>query len=234
MNVIANRPLKSARKAEGRRPPSARGDTARGGTDLRQRRLSGRHDPQDRRRSRRVLHRSLYALPRQGRDPAGDPCQGAVAAALLASNTEISSRPIDTVLRVRQMPEAYMRFGLREPQHTYLLAFCSVARVAETGPSLTLADLGSRCYQLFKGAVPLIAAEEGPTAHGTVDNAAPETPEFSLSMARRPLRITRHLDRVGAGRRADVGHARRAVPRLGHRLTWRCAPGAAAGGGAQV
>ena len=45
-------------------------------------------------------------------------------ATLLASNNEISTRPIDAVSRVRLMLDAYMRFGLENP-NTYLLAFCS-------------------------------------------------------------------------------------------------------------
>ena len=96
-------------------------------------------------------------------------CEGAIGA-LLASNTEISSRPIDAVNRVRQMLEAYMRFGLDNP-NTYQLAFCSTARAVEPGRYPTVADLGSRCYQLFKGAVAAIAAE-GRLRTGTVDSAA--------------------------------------------------------------
>ena len=96
-------------------------------------------------------------------------CEGAIGA-LLASNTEISGRPIDAVSRVRQMLEAYMRFGLENP-NTYQLAFCSAARVAEAGQYPTVTDLGQRCYQLFKGAVAAIASE-GRLRAGTVDSAA--------------------------------------------------------------
>jgi AcrR family transcriptional regulator len=96
-------------------------------------------------------------------------CEGAIGA-LLASNTEISSRPIDAVNRVRQMLEAYMRFGLENP-NTYQLAFCSTARAVEPGRYPTVADLGSRCYQLFVGAVAAIASE-GRLRTGTVDSAA--------------------------------------------------------------
>jgi len=47
-------------------------------------------------------------------------------AALLASNTEIAQSPIDAVSRVRLMLDAYMRFGLENP-NTYWLTFCSSA-----------------------------------------------------------------------------------------------------------
>ena len=113
-------------------------------------------------------------------------CEGAIGA-LLASNTEISSRPIDAVSRVRQMLEAYMRFGLENP-NTYQLAFCSAARVAEPGRYPTVADLGSRCYQLFKGAVAAIAAE-GRLRTGTVDSAAQALWMASHGLV--ALRITR-------------------------------------------
>jgi AcrR family transcriptional regulator len=96
-------------------------------------------------------------------------CEGAIGA-LLASNTEISGRPIDAVSRVHQMLEAYMRFGLDNP-NTYQLAFCAVARAGEAVRYPTVADLGSRCYQLFEGAVAAIASE-GRLRTGSVDSAA--------------------------------------------------------------
>ena len=47
-------------------------------------------------------------------------CEGAVGT-LLARNSAISVRPLDAVGRVRQMLDAYMRFGLDNP-NTYGLA----------------------------------------------------------------------------------------------------------------
>jgi AcrR family transcriptional regulator len=168
VNVIANRPLKSARKAKGdghmRRAEILHAaerifvsDGYQGATI---RKIADEVG---------VSSTALYMHFRDKDEILQEICEGAVAA-LLGSNTEISGRPIDAVLRVRQMLEAYMRFGLENP-NTYLLAFCSAARVAETGRYPTVADLGARCYQLFKGAVAAIAAE-GRLRTGTVDSAA--------------------------------------------------------------
>jgi AcrR family transcriptional regulator len=83
-------------------------------------------------------------------------CEGAVAT-LLASNTEISALPIDAVSRVRLMLDAYMRFGLENP-NTYRLAFCSTGQISAMRHEAT-ADLSARCYERFMGAVADIAAE---------------------------------------------------------------------------
>jgi AcrR family transcriptional regulator len=168
VNVITHRPVKSARKAKG---------------DGHLRRAEILHAAE------RIFVRDGYqgATIRKIADEVGvsstalymhfkdkdeilqEICEGATGA-LLASNTEISGRPIDAVLRVRQMLDAYMRFGLDNP-NTYLLAFGSAARVSEPGRYPTVADLGARCYDLFKGAVGAIAAE-GRLRTGTVDSAA--------------------------------------------------------------
>ena len=96
-------------------------------------------------------------------------CEGAIAA-LLASNTEIAGRPIDAVSRVRLMLDAYMRFGLDNP-NTYQLAFCAPQVEAVKGRADSVEDLAHRCYQTFKGAVADIAAE-GRLRVGDVSSAA--------------------------------------------------------------
>jgi len=84
-------------------------------------------------------------------------CGGAIST-LLASNSEISERPIDPVARVRMMLDAYMRFGLENP-NTYRLAFCAApVEVAAQRREVT-AELGARCYDRFRGAVAEIAAQ---------------------------------------------------------------------------
>ena len=167
MNVITNRPAKSARKAKGdghlRRAEILHAaerifvsDGYQGATI---RKIADEVG---------VSSTALYMHFRDKDEILQEIVEGAVAA-LLASNTEISGRQIDTVLRVRQMLDAYMRFGLDNP-NTYLLAFCSAAR-AEPGRYPKVADLGARCYDLFKGAVGAIAAD-GRLRTGTVDSAA--------------------------------------------------------------
>ena len=167
MNIIANRPVKSARKAKGdghlRRAEILHAAERIFVTDGYQgatiRKIADEVG---------VSSTALYMHFRDKDEILQEICEGAVAA-LLASNTEISSRPIDAVSRVRQMLEAYMWFGLENP-NTYQLAFCSAAP-REGDKYATVADLGSRCYQLFKGAVAAIAAE-GRLRTGTVDSAA--------------------------------------------------------------
>jgi AcrR family transcriptional regulator len=96
-------------------------------------------------------------------------CEGAVAT-LLASNTEIASRPIDAVSRVRLMLDAYMRFGLENP-NTYRLAFCSAPVQMSADRRRVAADLGERCYARFESTVADIAAE-GRLRFGDADSAA--------------------------------------------------------------
>ena len=166
MNVIASRPVKSARKAKGdghlRRAEILHAaerifvsDGYQGATI---RKIADEVG---------VSSTALYMHFRDKDEILQEICEGAIGA-LLASNTEICSRPIDSVSRVRQMLEAYIRFGLENP-NTYQLAFCASARVVE--PGSTAADLGSRCYQLWKDALAAIASE-GRLRSGTVDSAA--------------------------------------------------------------
>lgn len=84
-------------------------------------------------------------------------CEGAIGA-LLAQNTELANRPMDPVVRVRLMLEAYMRFGFENP-NTYWLTFCSAPDETSPGKHLAASELGTRCYQCFMGAIADIAAE---------------------------------------------------------------------------
>ncbi|HZC16381.1 MAG TPA: TetR/AcrR family transcriptional regulator [Caulobacteraceae bacterium] len=96
-------------------------------------------------------------------------CEGAIAT-LLASNTAISERSIDAVSRVRLMLDAYMRFGLDNP-NTYQLAFCTTPGQISAIRHEATTGLGVRCYERFVGAVADIAAE-GRLRVGDADSAA--------------------------------------------------------------
>jgi len=168
VNIIVNRPVKSARKAKGdghlRRAEILHAaerifvsDGYQGATI---RKIADEVG---------VSSTALYMHFRDKDEILQEICDGAIGA-LLASNTEISGRPIDAVNRVRQMLEAYMRFGLENP-NTYQLAFCSGPRPPETEKYAVAADMGSQCYQLFEGAVAAIASE-GRLRTGTVQSAA--------------------------------------------------------------
>ncbi|HZZ88294.1 MAG TPA: TetR/AcrR family transcriptional regulator [Caulobacteraceae bacterium] len=81
-------------------------------------------------------------------------CLGAVQA-LLSQNLEIASRPIDAVTRVRLLLEAYIRMGLEHP-NTYLLVYCAPQR---PGAQAATAEVAAKCYAAYAGVVEDIAAE---------------------------------------------------------------------------
>ncbi|MGH6985802.1 MAG: TetR/AcrR family transcriptional regulator [Caulobacteraceae bacterium] len=78
-------------------------------------------------------------------------------AELLSINSEISSRPIDAVARVRLMLEEYIRFALRNP-NAYRLVFCSNAPPGASAARGAATDIGARCSERFFGVVKEIAA----------------------------------------------------------------------------
>lgn len=89
---------------------------------------------------------------------------------LLERNTEIAGKPLDAVVRVKMMLEAYMRWGLEHP-NAYQLVY-SAPRPLSAGlwPEDTV-DLSTQCYEIFSGVVREIAAS-GRLRTGTADSAA--------------------------------------------------------------
>lgn len=89
---------------------------------------------------------------------------------LLQRNREIAGKPLDPVVRVKMMLEAYMRWGLQHP-NAYQLVY-SVPRPvsAAVWPEGTV-DLSTQCYDIFSGVVREIAAS-GRLRTGTADSAA--------------------------------------------------------------
>jgi len=89
---------------------------------------------------------------------------------LLERNSEIAARPLDPVVRVKMMLEAYMRWGMEHP-NAYHLVYCGRPSVA-TGPwSEDARDLSTQCYEIFCNVVRQIAAA-GRLRIGTADSAA--------------------------------------------------------------
>jgi len=84
-------------------------------------------------------------------------CRTAMAT-MLANNTEISRRPIDPVGRVRMMLQAYMDFGLENP-NAYRLVFCETVSESAPDRSELIGDLGDQTYECFKGVVAEMAAD---------------------------------------------------------------------------
>ena len=88
---------------------------------------------------------------------------------LLERNREIAARPLDPVVRVRMMLEAYMRWGLEHP-NAYQLVYCG--RPLSIGPwPEDTRDLSTQCYEIFCGVVREIAAA-GRLRSGAADSAA--------------------------------------------------------------
>jgi AcrR family transcriptional regulator len=90
---------------------------------------------------------------------------------LLERNREIAAKPLDPVVRVRMMLEAYMRWGLEHP-NAYQLVYSQQRPVsaATLWPEDTQ-DLSLECYNAFAGVVREIAAV-GRLRTGTADSAA--------------------------------------------------------------
>jgi len=87
---------------------------------------------------------------------------------LLERNREIAAKPLDPVVRVRMMLEAYMRWGM-EHTNAYQLVY-SAPRPRGMWPENTV-DLSTQCYEIFSGVVREIAAI-GRLRTGSADSAA--------------------------------------------------------------
>lgn len=86
---------------------------------------------------------------------------------LLERNREIAGKPLDPVVRVRMMLEAYMLWGMEHP-NAYQLVYCGRPLVP-VGPWPD--DLPTQCYDIFCGVVREIAAA-GRLRVGTSESAA--------------------------------------------------------------
>jgi len=88
---------------------------------------------------------------------------------LLDRNLEIAAKPIDAVVRLSMMLEAYMRWGMEHP-NPYQLVY-SAPRPESAVSESAAADLGAACYDVFCGVVREIAAA-GRLRNGSADCAA--------------------------------------------------------------
>jgi AcrR family transcriptional regulator len=89
---------------------------------------------------------------------------------LLERNADIAAKPLDAVVRVRMMLEAYMRWGLEHP-NAYQLVYSAPRPVSAAQWPEDTADMGAKCYEIFSGVVREIAAS-GRLRTGTADSAA--------------------------------------------------------------
>jgi len=89
---------------------------------------------------------------------------------LLATNSEIARRPVDPVVRVKMMLQAYMTWGFENP-NAYQLVYCQRGPVSNTPWPEGAADLSRQCYETFSGVVREVAAS-GRLRTGTGNSAA--------------------------------------------------------------
>lgn len=89
---------------------------------------------------------------------------------LLATNSEIARRPVDPVVRVKMMLQAYMTWGFENP-NAYQLVYCQPGPVTETSSPKGTVDLSRQCYETFSGVVRELAAS-GQLRTGTGNSAA--------------------------------------------------------------
>jgi AcrR family transcriptional regulator len=89
---------------------------------------------------------------------------------LLERNSEIAAKPLDAVVRVKMMLEAYMRWGLQHP-NAYQLVYSAPRPPSATGWPEDTVDLSTQCYEIFSGVVREIAAN-GRLRTGSADSAA--------------------------------------------------------------
>jgi len=75
---------------------------------------------------------------------------------LVDRNTEIAARPIDALVRARMMQEAYVRWGLENP-NAYNLVYTGARPSAEAWPEDTT-DLSRRGYDVFRDVIRELAA----------------------------------------------------------------------------
>ena len=88
---------------------------------------------------------------------------------LYERNSEIAAKPLDPVVRVRMMLDAYMRWGIEHPNADQLV-YSGRPAPAGAWPEDTR-DLSTQCYDSFCGVVREIGAA-GRLRAGTVDSAA--------------------------------------------------------------
>jgi AcrR family transcriptional regulator len=87
---------------------------------------------------------------------------------LLERNREISAKPLDPVVRVREMLETYMHWGLAHP-NAYQLVY-SAPRPSSTWPD-DMRDLSTHAYDIFVDVIGEIAAA-GRLRAGAADTVA--------------------------------------------------------------
>ena len=153
MTVVGERSLKSARKAKGA-GHLRRGEILHAAERIFVR--EGYHGATIRKIADEVglSSTALYMHFHDKSEILVEICETAFAQ-LIAQNDEIAAKPCDPVARVREMLDAYMQFGLDNP-NAYQLVFATPPGALSEEKIAVMYSLGKRCYEPFREAVKAI------------------------------------------------------------------------------
>lgn len=104
-----------------------------------------------------VSSTALYMHFRDKSEILIDICETAFAQ-LIAQNDEIAAKRCDPTTRVREMLDAYMQFGLDNP-NAYQLVFATPPGALSEEKLAVMSALGMRCYEPFRQAVAQIGKD---------------------------------------------------------------------------
>ena len=150
MSVVMEKILKSARKAKGA-GHLRRGEILHAAERIFVR--EGYHGATIRKIADEVgvSSTALYMHFRDKSEILVEICETAFAQ-LIAQNDKIAAKPGDPVVRVRDMLDAYMQFGLDNP-NAYQLVFATPPGALSEEKIMVMNLLGRRCYEPFRQAV---------------------------------------------------------------------------------
>jgi AcrR family transcriptional regulator len=89
---------------------------------------------------------------------------------LYERNREIAAKPLDAVVRVKMMLDAYMRWGMEHP-NAYQLVYSGRPLAAMSEFPEDTRDISTQCYEIFRNVVREIAAN-GRLRSGSAESAA--------------------------------------------------------------
>lgn len=89
---------------------------------------------------------------------------------LYERNREIAAKPLDAVVRVKMMLDAYMRWGMEHP-NAYQLVYSGRPLASVDHVPEDTRDLSTQCYEIFRNVVTEIAAA-GRLRTGSAESAA--------------------------------------------------------------
>ena len=158
LGVVSEKNLRSARKAKGA-GHLRRGEILQAADAIFVR--EGYHGATIRRIAREVglSSTALYMHFRDKSEILAAICESAMAH-LIVQNDELAGLPLDPVTRVRRMMEAYIQWGLANP-NTYQLVFANPPGTLSDVKLAGLSALSAKSYEPFAEAMRAVAASGG-------------------------------------------------------------------------